>query len=315
MKTIIICLLSITVFAKTCVALPSPTIHKTTVSVFDNTPITLDGSGSSDQDGTILSYQWKQIGTTPNLCTIKDPSAVITTAQPAGTGQWLIGVYKFSLTVTDNSNVSRTDTMLVNVIPNPDIPPVAKAGPDVTVQLPINKATLTSSSTDADGTVSGYAWTLISGPNGSSFSTPGSAQTDINGLVAGVYQVRLKAIDNLGSSTADTLVITVLAAANLPPKADAGPDKTIVLPVSTVAIGGTDIPNSSSMTVLWSKLSGPSGGAISSPSLSFTQVSNLVNTGTYVFQKKVTNNTGRSSIDSVKVTVKKKCKWWQFFGC
>ena len=58
------------------------------------------------------------------------------------------------------------DTVNVNVNAAPaNQPPVANAGTDQTITLPINSVTINGSgSSDPDGSISTYLWTKISGP-------------------------------------------------------------------------------------------------------------------------------------------------------
>ena len=41
--------------------------------------------------------------------------------------------------------------------------PVANAGQDQVIKLPVNTLTLSGSGNDSDGTINGYNWTKISG--------------------------------------------------------------------------------------------------------------------------------------------------------
>lgn len=76
--------------------------------------VTLDGSGSSDSDGTIASYTWVQTAGSPTV-TLAGTGATRTFTAPltlAGT------TLTFGLTVTDNLGASSTqDTMTVTVLP------------------------------------------------------------------------------------------------------------------------------------------------------------------------------------------------------
>lgn len=94
-----------------------------------------------------------------------------------------------------------------------NIPPVANAGPDVTITLPTSSTTLSGSGTDADGTISSYAWSLVSGPGGSAIVSPSKAQTVINNLVAGTYVFKLLVTDNSGATASDQMQLTVMAVA------------------------------------------------------------------------------------------------------
>jgi len=70
--------------------------------------VTLNGSGSHDNDGTITTYAWTKIS--GGAATITSPSAASTTV--TGLVQ---GTYQFKLTVTDNNSATGSDTVQVIV--------------------------------------------------------------------------------------------------------------------------------------------------------------------------------------------------------
>src|SRR5262249_5669856 len=109
--------------------------------------------------------------------------------------------------------------------------PTASAGSDQTLTLPTNSVTLNGTGTDPDGTIASYQWTKISGPSSGTIASPTLAKTVVNTLVEGVYQFELKVTDNAGGTDKDTVQITVNAAANLAPIANAGSALVITLPV------------------------------------------------------------------------------------
>lgn len=93
--------------------------------------------------------------------------------------------------------------------PPPNIPPVANAGPNQTITLPTNIATLTGSGTDADGTITNYGWTQTGG-TAATITSPTSATTTITGLTtAGVRTFQLMVTDNNGATGTASVTVTV----------------------------------------------------------------------------------------------------------
>ncbi|QNH63092.1 PKD domain-containing protein [Hymenobacter sediminicola] len=95
--------------------------------------------------------------------------------------------------------------------------PVANAGPDVALTLPVSSTPLQGAGTDADGTISSYDWSQVSGPNTALFSSTSVAQPTVSGLVAGSYVFSLSVQDNTGaSSAADQVTVVVNPATGTP---------------------------------------------------------------------------------------------------
>jgi len=248
------------------------------------TTTTLTGS-ATDANGTITSYLWTKISG-PAGGTITSPSAIST-----GITALQVGIYQYQLTVTDNNGAIGTDVIQVTVIANQA--PVANAGIDQIITLPINSTTLTGSGTDAGGSISSYAWTKVSGPTGGTITSPTSASTGITAMIQGVYVYRLTVTDNGGLTGTDLVQITVNPAPNTPPTANAGADQVITLPTNSTtitAVGSTDA-NGTIVSYLWVKSSGPTGGTITSPTSVTTTVTGLTE-GTYIYQVTVTDNQG-----------------------
>ncbi len=87
--------------------------------------------------------------------------------------------------------------------------PVANAGPDRVVVLPISSVVLDGSATD-DGTITDYAWTQISGPNNASLSGADTEDLTASGLVEGVYEFQLTVTDDESNSDSDRVVVNVV---------------------------------------------------------------------------------------------------------
>ncbi|MCW3094218.1 MAG: Ig family protein [Ferruginibacter sp.] len=257
---------------------------------------TLLGTGT-DADGTISTYAWVKIS---------GPSAgVITTAGTATTtATGLVqGVYSYELTVTDNSGAKAKDTVLVTVNAAGNLAPTANAGTDNLITLPVSYTTLTGTGADADGTISSYAWVKISGPSTCVITTPNASSTTVTGLVQGTYSYGLTVTDNSGSKTKDTVLVTVNAAGNLAPTANAGTDSSLTLPVSYTTLTGTGTDADGTISSYsWVKISGPSAGVITNPNASGTTVTGLVQ-GTYSYELAVTDNSGAKAKDTVLVIV------------
>src|SRR6185312_1471863 len=154
----------------------------------------------------------------------------------------IVGTYFFQLQVTDDQGATGTSTVQVNVANPPasiNIAPTANAGGNGTVTLPINSVRLDGIGTDADGTITGYKWSQISGPAQGSFTSPNSASTKVNGLVLGSYVFQLQVTDNNGAIGTSTVKINVVNPINIAPVAYAGGNGTITLPVNVVLLTGT----------------------------------------------------------------------------
>ena len=193
--------------------------------------VTLDGSKSTDADGTIRILQLgpKISGTGGTLTNA--------TTSKATASSLVAGSYSFKLTVTDNKGATASDTVIVTVNAA-NQPPVANAGADQTITLPTSTVTLDGSkSTDVGGSIASYSWTKVSGTGGTLTNATTSKAT-ASSLQAGSYTFKLTVTDNKGATASDNVIITVNAA-NKAPVANAGADQTITLPTSTVTLDGS----------------------------------------------------------------------------
>ena len=177
--------------------------------------VTLDGSGSVDIDGEIVSWTWSVNG------------AVF------GTGETLtvsaaVGVYTIILTVEDDEGATATDDVVINVIPG-DVNrrPTADAGLNQAVldadDTGFETVTLDgSASTDADGTIVSWDWSV----DGTGIGTGETLDAD---FAIRTTTVTLTVTDDEGAIDTDEVTITVVpTGGNRPPVANAGPDQTRV---------------------------------------------------------------------------------------
>ena len=201
-----------------------------------------------------------------------------------------------------------------------NLAPVANAGADQSIPISWNYFPFLNAtpSTDGDGWIVSWKWTKISGPSQYSFSSPNSAQTKANGLVAGTYVFRITVTDNKGGTDYDDVQVIMTGTGGTgggtttptppttsltAPKAYAGADQSI--PVSwryfpyLNATTSTDA-NGWIKSFKWTKVSGPAPYLIATPNEGKTKVTGLI-AGTYVFRVTVTDNDGETSTDDVTV--------------
>ena len=90
-------------------------------------------------------------------------------------------------------------------------PPVANAGRDTTITLPVNSVMLDgSASSDADGTIIEYHWIKLSGNSSFyHFANENAAQTVVTNLTEGEYIFALEVKDNNLLYASDAVVINV----------------------------------------------------------------------------------------------------------
>ncbi|PZR27834.1 MAG: hypothetical protein DI535_08790 [Citrobacter freundii] len=254
---------------------------------------------ASDPDGNIVSYAWTKISG-PSTFTIQTPAQAQT-----GIRNLVEGVYEFQILVTDNQGATAKDTVKVTVKPAANQPPIAIAGANKVITLPVNSVTLSGSGTDPENSALTYRWFYLAGPAQYNITSPTQAETVVNNLVEGQYKFVLEVKDVQGLTGKDTVTVTVNAAipANQSPVASAGAAQVITLPVNTVTVNGTGVDADGTVTAFqWSYVSGPAQYSISSPAQQQTAINNLVE-GVYTFELKVTDDKGAVGRDTVKVTV------------
>jgi len=167
-----------------------------------NSVVTLDGSASSDPDGDPRTFAWIQMaGPVVALAGADTPNPTFTPT--------VTGVYVFQLRVTDDDGGSGTDGVTITVVSGQ--PPVAdiKVWPGTIGYLGTVFVFDGANSTDPDGTVSSYYWTL------------GDGSIDVRSRLPHIYSsrgqftVNLTVTDDDGMTNSTTLTIVVV---NRPPE-------------------------------------------------------------------------------------------------
>jgi hypothetical protein len=202
------------------------------------------------------------------------------------------GLYRYTTTAAvPNSAYLKSNYWVDVIFTSTPPPPIANAGPNQTITLPVSTVTLNGSA--STGTITSYAWTLVSGPNTPTITSPTSVSTTVTGLIQGTYIFQLSL--NGGVSTAkDTITVNPIP----PPTANAGANQTITLPTSSVTLNGSgSVGTITSYT--WTMISGPNTPVITTPAAVTTTVTGLIQ-GVYIFQLSLN---GGVSLSQVTITV------------
>ena len=180
-------------------AFPNPVLSKTQVNFF--------GNNSYDTDGNITKYAW-DFGDGASILQGNTTETHIY-AKP--------GTYNASLTVTDNIGDSSTANLLINVT---NRNPVAKITyTTLTVKAPGNLTFNGDTSTDEDGSIASYSWSVS---NTVVASTPNAT---ISFTTQGTYVVSLTVADDFGATNTASVTVNVSAPDNILPIATLNVDK------------------------------------------------------------------------------------------
>lgn len=185
--------------------------------------------------------------------------------------------------------------------PNSGTGPIANAGPDQYVSPPASSVLLSGTGTSQNGTITAIQWTKINGPE-ALIETPQKAITVISNLMEGEYEFLLTVTDDKGKKGTDVVRIMYSTNSNIPPKANAGNDTTLNLPIADFWLNGsgTDI-DGSLVGYKWRAISGPGYVEIVNSDKASTLVRAL-RSGVYHFELTVTDNLGATGKDSIKIT-------------
>ncbi|MGZ8543805.1 MAG: PKD domain-containing protein [Flavisolibacter sp.] len=139
------------------------------------------------------------------------------------------------LTIAVQSGINYTTSCGSTPVPANQAP-VARAGTDIEITLPVAAATLNgSTSSDADGSITEYSWSKVSGPAVFAIANVNLASISVTGLIEGSYVFRLTVKDNGGSSSSDDITLLVKAPGSVIPSTD-----RILIDLGSVAMSSPD---------------------------------------------------------------------------
>jgi len=262
--------------------------------------VTLDGSASTDANGDTLTYKWTLLSKpTGSVATLSSS----TVQKPTFTAD-LAGTYLASLIVNDGK-VDSTVVAATITAAALNAAPMANAGVNQSVVVANLVALDGSGSTDANGDLLTYKWTMLSKPTGSvaTLSSSTAQKPTFTADLVGTYVASLTVNDGKLDSTvvATTITATIL---NTAPVANAGTSQAVVdgALVTLTGAASTDA-NGDALTYKWTLTSKPSGSAAvlsSATALSPTFTADVV--GTYVASLIVNDGKADSAVATVPIT-------------
>ena len=257
--------------------------------------VTLEGKGS-DEDGKITAVEWTKVS--GGHAALGNTSSE--TLQLSDLSE---GTYVFRFTVQDNDGASASDEVKITVKGSANKGPEVNAGTDRVVMLPANSVSLEGTASDTDGEITSVKWTKVSG-GGSQLNGVNTRELVVTNLVVGTHVFRFTAEDNDGVLSSDDVTVTVKEneSQNIPPKVDAGADRSLTLPHNVVSLrGNASDQDGSIVSYQWTQISGDAVRVTGSSS-PMVDISNL-KAGSYVFRLTVTDNDGAASSDDVRLNV------------
>jgi PKD repeat protein len=257
--------------------------------------VSFDGSGSSDVDGTILSYDWQfGDGTTGSGATPSHTYAVV-------------GLYTVSLTVTDDGGLTDTASTTADIAGAPNTAPVAvddAYATDEDVALSVTAPGVLGNDSDVDGDP--LAASLVADvSNGTlALQADGSFTYLPNPDFYGEDLFTYVANDGTVDSNIAAASITVHPV-NDPPVADAGPDQTVTVGdlVTLDGSGSSDLVEGDLLTYLWVFLVRPDGSTASltdATSVAPTFIPDLP--GDFIVELTVDDGNGGTGTDTLTVS-------------
>ena len=264
--------------------------------------VTLDGSQSTDLDGDALTYSWTLSSPTGSGAALDDANAV----SPTFTAD-IDGIYSVQLTVEDGGDENIEDSFdeVVVTASTSNSAPVSAAGSSQNVETGSVVTLDGSASSDANGDLLTFNWSLVSVPENSaaSLTDPTTSSPTFTADLDGEYEISLIVTDGIDDSAASSVTVTA-ETLNSAPTAAAGVDQNVATgsTVSLSGLGSADV-NGDALTYAWSLTAVPTGSlstlsVLTGATTTFTADID----GTYVAQLVVSDATSSSAADTVTVT-------------
>ncbi|RYE20574.1 MAG: hypothetical protein EOP51_17580, partial [Sphingobacteriales bacterium] len=236
---------------------------------------------------------WSQVKG-PNTATfsnVNNPTAVVSGL--------INGVYTFRWVISGGDGGCTNTQQDVDVVVSSIVPTTAAAGNP--------KSTCFGTPVTLEGNTplanEQGLWTVTKGSNSPApevtFSNPNLPNAIANGLLANTAYTFTWTVSNSCNTNSSNVVITTTSTTG-PKQANAGIDRCLASGTTNFALVG-NAPTAGE-TGMWTKISGPSSGTISSPTVATSSVTGAVN-GTYVLEWTLSNNSCTVTKDQVQITI------------
>lgn len=249
--------------------------------------VTFNASASSDPDGTILGYQWNfGDGTT----VLNTTSATVTHVY-ANSGTFMVNLIVLDSRGTVSSVVSRN----ITIAPIPLANQAPTAGFTVATVVDNTAGVNATISTDADGTITSYAWNFGE-PTSSTNTATGNSATHVYAST-GSFVVTLTVTDNGGLTASSTQTVNIGSFPNVNPVPQFSSSLNALL-VGFNAAGSTD--NGTITNYAWNF---GESNSTTNTATGVTTTHGYKFAGSYTVTLVVTDNRGASVTTAQGVTV------------
>jgi PKD repeat protein len=239
--------------------------------------VAFNASGSSDSDGTIVSYAWNfgDGGTATGVTT---------------NHTFAVGTFTVTLTVTDDDGVTATTTRVIGA--TNDAPVASFTTTPTSGNRPLNVNLDAAGSFDSDGSIVSYSWSF---PGGSA----GGVNTSVVLNTLGANVISLTVTDNNGATNTTTRTVTVnntapTASFTTTPSSGAAP-----LTVSFNASASADVDG----TIASYAWDFDTAGAFAGDTATGVTTSHVYTPGIYTARLTVTDNNGATATTTRTITV------------
>lgn len=172
--------------------------------------ITLNGTLSTD-DHQIVSWEWTKDATDEakavDMQNTRTPFLELSHLEE--------GMYTFELRVTDAKGQNSSSKVHVFVKPPTNLPPVARAGKNVTISLPQTWTIINANESTDDIKITQYYWKQISGPTTSNILSTNGSFANATMLTLGDYIFEVTVVDESNNNATSSVKVTVIQGEHL----------------------------------------------------------------------------------------------------